>query len=344
MYTTCLFCTTDLGKNEVIEHFPVGRRLAFDATTGRLWVVCGKCARWNLTPIEERWEAIEECERRYRGTFVRVSTGNIGLAKLAEGLELVRIGSPLRPEFAAWRYSANFAVRRTRTHLVAGSTLAAAAVSAIVFGPALLPALTMGAFSIIAVPGVTSAMAVVPMIGALAARDYVQHDRVVARFLRDTKMVTVRAKHLGAVELKTDATGQPTLDVPHDSGWTHFEGSPAIHATGVLLAGANRYGAPERFVQDALREIEDCGDSGGFLRAAATRCGWRGGRLTSILRDYRQLGVMRMTPTERLALEMSVHEEGERRAMRGELHQLELAWQDAEQIAHISDGELTPPS
>ncbi len=40
VYTTCLFCNGALGTNEVIEHFPVGRRLAFDSAKGRLWVVC----------------------------------------------------------------------------------------------------------------------------------------------------------------------------------------------------------------------------------------------------------------------------------------------------------------
>ncbi|MDH3570746.1 MAG: hypothetical protein OER89_11260, partial [Gemmatimonadota bacterium] len=82
----------------------MGRRLAFDPTKGRLWVVCRKCERWNLTPLEERWEAFEECERLFRATRIRASTDNIGIAKLKEGLELVRIGEPLRPEFAAWRY------------------------------------------------------------------------------------------------------------------------------------------------------------------------------------------------------------------------------------------------
>ncbi len=63
MYATCLFCHGALGRNESIEHFPVGRRLAFDAAKGRLWVVCPRCARWNLTPLDARWEAIEEAER-----------------------------------------------------------------------------------------------------------------------------------------------------------------------------------------------------------------------------------------------------------------------------------------
>src|SRR6476661_6657816 len=104
MYSRCMFCNLPLGANEVLEIFPVGRRLAFDSAKGRLWVVCRFCERWNLSPLDERWEAIEACERLFHDTRLRVSTDNIGLARLHEGLELVRIGAPQRPEFAAWRY------------------------------------------------------------------------------------------------------------------------------------------------------------------------------------------------------------------------------------------------
>ena len=55
MYTACIFCHEPLGANETIEHFPIGRRLAFDSAKGRLWVVCRSCAQWNLTPLEEQW-------------------------------------------------------------------------------------------------------------------------------------------------------------------------------------------------------------------------------------------------------------------------------------------------
>jgi hypothetical protein len=44
----------------------------------------------------------------------------------------------------------------------------------------------------------------------------------------------------------------------------------------------------------------------------------------------------------RLALEMSLQEEGERRALEGELVALERAWREAEQIAAIADGLLMP--
>src|ERR1700716_347930 len=136
MYSTCLFCRTHLGANEWIESFPVGRRLAFDAAKGRLWVVCRRCERWNLTPLEERWEAIEACEREFRATKLRVSTDEIGLARVKEGLELVRIGAPQRPEMAAWRYGDQFGRRRRRYYaLVAGGVAVAGVVA--VAGPML---------------------------------------------------------------------------------------------------------------------------------------------------------------------------------------------------------------
>ena len=124
MFSHCIFCKKNLGRNEVIEPFPVGRRLAFDPAKGRLWVVCRKCERWNLSPLEERWEAFEECERQFRAARLRVSTDEIGLARLKEGLELVRVGEPLRPEFAAWRYGDQFGRRRRRTIITTGAIVA----------------------------------------------------------------------------------------------------------------------------------------------------------------------------------------------------------------------------
>jgi hypothetical protein len=343
MYSTCLFCNTSLGANDAIEEFPVGRRLAFDAAKGRLWVICRTCGRWNLSPLEERWEAIEHCERLFRDTFIRVSTSEIGLAKLASGLELVRIGKPLRPEFAAWRYGRQFGSRRRRTYVVAGGGAAGAALALIALGPALIPALTLGTISIVAVPGLTTTMAVLPMIGMLAAREYVMHERVVARVAKDRRTFTVRAKHLEAIELKVKGRESARIAVPHDSGWVEFEDAIAFHTMSVLLAGANRFGADSGRVQDAVERIENAGDAAGFLSHASAWNSLRGGRLVSILNGYRGLGAMHLSPTERLALEMSLHDETERRAMHGELKALEEAWRAAEVIAGICDDDLTPP-
>jgi hypothetical protein len=44
----------------------------------------------------------------------------------------------------------------------------------------------------------------------------------------------------------------------------------------------------------------------------------------------------------RLALEMVLHEDDERRAMEGELRELEERWREAEEIASIADSLLLP--
>jgi len=132
VYSTCLFCHANLGQNVEIESFQVGRRPAFDAARGRLCVVCRECRNWNLSPLEQRWEAVEACERMYRDTVIRVSTDNIGLATLRHGLELVRVGKPLRPEFAAWRYGSRMRRRRLRgAGALAGSVLTSGAAIAV---------------------------------------------------------------------------------------------------------------------------------------------------------------------------------------------------------------------
>ena len=341
MYNTCLFCSSSLGANDLVEHFTVGRCLAFDAAKGRLWAVCSLCGRWNLTPLEERWEAIEECERLFRGTFVRTSTRSIGLARLANGVELIRIGAPLRPEFAAWRYSSRFGARRRRALFVGGSGALAAAATGLALGPMIGPILKLGAISIVVFPGVTTVMGVFPIIGTLAARDYVEHDRVVARLARDGRVVTVRAKHVRDAELEATPDGAATLLVPHDTGWLSFSDAGAIHTAAVLLAGANRFGAPAARVDDAVRRIEDCGDANGYLAKASAKNLWRRGK--NLQNAYRRFGALHLSPSEALALEMSVHEETERRAMQGELAILEQAWRDAEEIAAICDDDLTPP-
>jgi hypothetical protein len=339
MYATCLFCHSHLGENQAIESFPVGRRLAFDAAKGRLWAVCLSCGRWNLSPLEERWDALESCERMFRATRVRVTTAQIGLARLREGVELVRIGEPLRPEFAAWRYGARLTRRHTRAQMATASVVIAAGGSAIAFAPVLFPLLAVSTISVIAIPGLTSLAGTIPVLGALAIRDYIQHDRVIGRVVSRGRVVTVRRKHGRSAQLHVSGAdgSSVSLDVPHDGGWAHFDGLEAMQAASTLLAGANRFGAPASQVQDAVRRVEELGDAATYLRAASSLGDARNSRLTSLLNLWRGLGAMHLSSTECLALEMALHEESERRALDGELALLEAAWRDAEEIAKLAD-------
>src|SRR5688500_12163926 len=148
MYATCIYCQRSLGSNDRVEHFQTGRKLAFDPAKGRLWVVCPSCGQWNLTPFEERWEAIEECEKLFRVTPRRASTDEIAIATLPDALDLIRVGRPHRPEFVAWRYGERLLRKRRVARWTAGGlgTIGAAgfAGAVVATGPLALAAVAIG--------------------------------------------------------------------------------------------------------------------------------------------------------------------------------------------------------
>ena len=313
MYSTCIHCNAKLGANEVIEPFPVGRRLAFDAAKGRLWVVCPKCHRWNLTPLEERWEAIEECERQFRGTRLRASTDNIGLAKLSEGLELVRIGSPKRPEMAAWRY-ARAIQQRWRT---VGLPLTAGLVGLTglgLFGP--------GAAGQIGTLGVVGFVFWQSRFQGLGTQVALADGRVVC--------------------LSRPTSNGASLAPDDDHGWAiRFEAEgESMFARGAAgervlrsaLAITNYDGASGRRLTSALALLEQAGSADAYIR-----------RLARVAPTAGATGFLWYPREIKLALEMALQEETERIAAEGELAALAMEWQLAEEIAHIADGLCLPP-
>ena len=321
MYTTCMFCTKDLGRNEAVEHFPIGQRLAFDSARGRLWVVCRKCERWNLTPIEERWEAVEECEILFERTRVRAQTENVGLAKLADGTTLVRIGEPMRNEFAAWRYGDQFGRRRRRTMLIGGA--AAVGISAVLVG-GLAAGVISGAFM-----GQSGNFVNIWINGRTLAKVKTPDGRVLP--LKRPDLIRTRIVH-------TDDDQGWGLEVWKKKDRLIFEGEEARDVGGRIFARVNSSGGREREVQDAVRLIEEVGDPEAYLQSARRdpeRADWK---------DKAKEGVGKLKAPDRLALEMALHEESERRALQGELWLLEQRWKDAEEIAEIADGLLLPES
>ncbi len=328
MYSTCLFCNGSLGENTAIEQFPIGQRLAFDPAKGRLWVVCRKCERWNLSPIEERWEAIEECERRFRDTRLRTSTENIGLTRLKEGLELVRIGSPQRPEFAAWRYGDQFGRRRRQKLIRVG------------VGTTVVGGIAAGFFSIGAATG--GGLWLLARFGESAYERIVHGSprQVVAHVpLEDGKRIALRRSELGKVHVGTDRNGAFWMTVPNPRGVSfrqetdHVEllsGENALRAAGMILPAMNWGGATKGEVERATGLVEASPSASDLFHAVARQAAEKP-RLDKLDTHFR------------LALEMATHEESERRALEGELALLEAAWKEAEEIADIADNLLLPP-
>ena len=316
MYTRCTHCHAALGANEDIESFTVGRRLAFDAAKGRLWVICPACMRWNLTPLEERWEAIEGCERLYRTTRQRFSTDEIGLARLRSGVDLIRVGRPLRPEFAAWRYGDRFGRRRRRflVRSAAASAASGAGWLTFQFGLVNLPAmLVVGAASVVA--------------GEIQRRYHMARERqVLARVASsDGVSLALTRGDLQRLDLAREATDRWTLELPGRRERTLLVDGAALHVGALALAELNAAGGSVGQVQAAVKKLEWFDGPDGLRRFAV-----------------RQGGLQKLGYEQRLAIEMALHEEAERRALEGELGELERMWREAEELAAIADNLFLP--
>ena len=354
MYSTCLFCHAGLGTNEAIEHFPVGRRLAFDAERGRLWVVCRGCGRWNLTPIEERWEAIDECERRFRDTKLRVSTEHIGMARISEGLELVRVGRPMRPEMAAWRYGDQFGRRRKRA-VLRTAAVAGVGVAVIVGGPA-TGLLASGAGSALfntfqmgtqlwrrrhVAVRLTTADGQRLSLSSMNASG--------ARIVRTPDGWGVRVPHLASRAPRLPGFSPfAGLRLP-TSDKTLLTGDDAVRAAALLLPRANPFGGSANEIRQAVARLEDMPRADDLFalasRTAPTSLTFGRRPPFTAGRDSGDGVALRSLPASlRLALEMAVHEDSERRALEGELAELEERWKDAEEIAAIADNLFLPRS
>jgi hypothetical protein len=341
VFRACIHCCKDLGHNEVVEPFPVGRRLAFDSAQGRLWVICPHCGRWNLTPLEERWEAVEECERRFRGLRLRAQTPNIGYARLREGLDLVRIGRPLRPEFAAWRYGRE--IKRRRNRQLLGATAA----------------LALGG---LAVGGIYVSAGIILPHAAAAAIAFVHSQLGVAQRIElprgPGRAWTVESGH---TMLLTDADAGWRLSVRHHFGRTELRGDEARRWLSWLLARVNRSDGSDALVAAAVKQVEETAADSLIRKIATESDGW-----WSVDRAYQEeydekvnrgwasgdekdrpknrASLAEIPPARRLALEMALHETTEQRAIDGELAALEAAWREAEEIAGIADDMLLPAS
>jgi hypothetical protein len=330
MYSRCIFCSHALGRNETLEAFPVGSMLAFDSLKGRLWAVCPGCGRWNLAPIEERWEAVEQAEQRFRDTRLRVQSENIGVAQLPESTRLIRIGDVLPGELTAWRYG-NELRRRWRSQRV------------------------RQALEVIAGALLTDAL----LVSVIARQEEIVY-RVRGSVSPTGEELLVREADLRGSRVQTNENGALQISLPDPLSTRArllrlFTGRVTPHRFAVAgdeahnllcraLIRVNASGASERDLQRALELMERhgspetilSGEVGGTLTLAERR--W------SVTKRLQGRGGQGPLPRPTLlALEMLLHEEAERRALAGELLALREQWREAEEIAAIADTLLDDP-
>jgi hypothetical protein len=331
MYSSCIYCSHPLGRNETLETFPVGEMLAFDAWKGRLWAVCRHCDRWNLAPIEERWEAVEAAEQRYRATRLRVQEENVGMAQLPEGTRLIRVGEALPGELAAWRYGSVLRERRRRYRVQQTVELLVGAI----MPEALFLRVSARRKEVVhRIRGSAN-----PAGGDLLIRE---------RDLRGTRIHTDGGDGLRILLPEPLSTRErilrrlkrtPRCEIALSAGDAHDLLSRA-------MVRVNAPGAAEADLSRAL-ELLDRHESvervlghelGGTLVLAEHR--------RSLTRRLHGRGMDAAAPATvprptMLAMEMLLHEALERQALAGELRLLRARWREAEEIASIADTILS---
>ena len=311
-------------------------------------MVCTTCARWNLSPLDERFEVIECCERLYRDTPKRLSTDQIGLAKMADGMTLVRIGDPVFPEYASWRYGQRFVRREQQAVFTASAGTAALLVGLVLVGGPLMP-----------ISGAGLTLYGSYRLGRMAIRKASGWGRLGEIPLADgrTEVLNVaRARSARIVALpdsgwtiaipefrggRTPVRRAVMDEVNEEESWDGdgFEGrarafdlvDPA-HAEAVgrrIMPVVNYAGGDDDVVRGAAKLHEQ----------------WEGqiGETVSKLVAWRKKPIaLAGEPHLALAFEMSVYEDQERRWLQTQLYLLKHAWKEAEELAAIAD-DLTLP-
>jgi hypothetical protein len=285
---------------------------------------------------------------------LRQQTENIGLTRLSSGLELIRIGKPLAPEFAAWRYGREIR-RRYRDAMawtITGGIIGGGGAAIAVTGGLLSGQMPWFMVPMFGVWGLAIAASFKEFQSGVFARNRAIKDairvpngteRPYALYpgnLRETALVPEESPNLWSISLV------------HARGRDLIRGDAAPRALGVLLARINRTGGSAVTVQDAVNAIARAGGSAGYPAQLARRYAPHHAEAERKIAYNKRYAwgdfatdpaALPNLPAElRLALEMAVHEDTEQRAIDGDLAALEAAWREAEEIAAIADDLLLP--
>jgi hypothetical protein len=305
--------------------------MAFDPVRGRLWAVCEACHRWNLAPIEERWEALEELDRLVtdRGKLLS-QTDNIALIRAGE-MEIVRVGRATQlVEEAWWRYGRELRERRSRHSRL----------SWIEMGAALTISVTAGGAWWYFQGDLLSKIARWRKFGSIAWNGQLDCPRcgnvlTQLRF-RDTGHLIVVPGTPQRADLEHEPVGIALqwrctqCRYADKEGGLHIAGITAQRVLQRSLAWHHYAGASEKRIREATQAIEAAGTVDRFAFNVAEKSP----TIESLNKKTRR--------TESIALEIALNDDAERRLLELELKDLEERWREEELLAAIVDDELTP--
>jgi hypothetical protein len=311
MFRSCAFCNAAFDGDGGPSGLGVGRRLAFDEWKGRLWVVCPRCSRWNLTPFDDRLERIESLARAASQGRIAASTDQVALIRWQQ-YSFVRVGKPPRVELATWRYGERLRNRqRERLKVVVPLTVAAIGL------------------------GIAANVAAGGGFGVVVWNIHRIADGIYLRIVGGRKvglvespicarcgsLMELRARHVQHARVVPDSHADMAvvLSCPHchEEG-AQLTGPDAVQVLRQGLTYLNLSRGGRRKAEDAAREVDGVGGPDQLVREIARR----------------ELTLRSLRPERGLALEMAVDE-------RAEVLELERQWREAEEIADIADGTLS---
>ena len=323
MLTRCLFCRFEYRSNPVLEHFSEAREVAYDPERGRLWAICRGCGRWTLVPFESRWEALDELERSLGSFRALAKTDNIALFR-AHQLRVVRIGpAPIREE-AWWRYGRRLVRRRfLNVGFAAGVTTAVLALPLMAFGSAVLPFIAeAGVVGVVTAP-VSFRLVRFGWKGWKSPITCLRcgHEYDSLSYGAMGRLRVVKGKRAGELGVRLACTECYKWGL-------QLNDTEAEMFARRYLAWRNMFGARRHRIDAAADHLESAGTSGGLI--------------SRYTRDRARLS--KISRAELLAFEMALSDSTERALLELRLSELEARWEEAEEIAAIADGELTPIS
>ena len=349
MYRSCLRCNGSLGANTEIAHLRVGRRIAFDTQRGRLWVICTRCSQWNLTPLEERWEALEECELLTQKAEAQASGSEAALVQTTSGLELLRVGGMTDADIANWRYGRRINARN-RGHLWW-----------------LMPfegfAISMGITTWLSTHHLGASVLATTILGILAFSLWQKPPRLWTRFddgAGRRRLLWFWQRQFAHIVRPTGST-RAAVVLPRWRGDLRLTGPRAVTALASILPringadcagadlsaavgkvtraeiGARQHAEPVRLGRGARRRLR--GRQAGKQPDPPV---WTRLRPWEIISLGMPVWLASAPPEDRLALEMAVTEELEQRQLTERSEALADEWRDEEEIGAIADDLLLP--
>jgi hypothetical protein len=319
VFSRCLFCHVTLPANDTFEVLTTGEQFAFDPLRGRLWVICTNCRRWNLIPLEARWENLEALEKIARDEArLLLQTENIALLRVGD-VELVRVGQAHLPEEAWWRFGRELINRRARYGrikqrmgvfsgaLVLGGSVGNGLVDMLGLGTVLQNITREIKFG----PTAWRGSATCPGCGSVLHELHFQNTNRV-----------MLAQQPDGFELRYRCH-RCHIDALH--GGYRLTGISGEHLLRRILAYRHYEGAQEAHVKASTAVIEEIGSA----RDLTQRLALQRVHLGELPKPYA------------LALEIAITQETEKKLLELEVAELEARWREEEELAAIVDEELS---